>query len=124
RHGLTVAVRAILQGALGHAFFPAPPELRIQCDKAMEWYERQEDRARQRHRENLEFQRLHGSPPRKTPADKARVARMYHDLKEQWRLEKFGEDRAEREATRKRLGMTPEVLARIPNAPPKSEEAA
>ncbi|MDE2104326.1 MAG: hypothetical protein KGL39_44220 [Patescibacteria group bacterium] len=32
-HALSGAVRAILQGALGHAFFPSPPELRIECNK-------------------------------------------------------------------------------------------
>lgn len=31
--GLAEAVRRILQGALGHGFFPSPPELRIECDR-------------------------------------------------------------------------------------------
>lgn len=44
QHGLFEAVTAILRNALGHAFFPSPPELRGQCDKAMEYHEQMRER--------------------------------------------------------------------------------
>ncbi|RUW21414.1 hypothetical protein EOA38_32135, partial [Mesorhizobium sp. M1E.F.Ca.ET.041.01.1.1] len=34
-YGLDKAVRAIVQGSLGHAFAPSPPELRQEIDRAM-----------------------------------------------------------------------------------------
>ena len=48
RHGLAEAVRFILRGALGHGFMPSPPELRIQCDKAMQWHHDEAERIRRR----------------------------------------------------------------------------
>src|SRR5690606_5403817 len=52
QHGLFEAVTFILRGALGHGFFPSPPELRMQCDKAMEWHT--QERERIAHREQME----------------------------------------------------------------------
>src|SRR5690606_1149663 len=72
RYGLREAVRSILKGGLNHAFFPSPPELRIQCDKAMEWPERQ--RERQIRAERMEQERREYSVDRKrSPEEIARV---------------------------------------------------
>ena len=35
RFAIQTASKAIMRGALGHAFFPSPPELRMQCDEVM-----------------------------------------------------------------------------------------
>nr|WP_278434288.1 hypothetical protein [Brucella anthropi] len=35
RHGLQTTTKLILQGSLGHAFLPSPPELRQECNKVM-----------------------------------------------------------------------------------------
>ena len=48
KHGLEEAVKFILRGSLKHAFFPNPAELRQECDKAMEWPEREAERIRRR----------------------------------------------------------------------------
>jgi hypothetical protein len=78
RHGLIEATKAILRGELGHAFFPSPPELRMQCDKGMEWHERMRDRIRRN--EQAAAQR----PPEKralTPQERERQAermRQFH----------------------------------------------
>lgn len=44
RYGISQAVRAIIQGSLDHVFFPSPPELRKECDRAMEphWQRRRD----------------------------------------------------------------------------------
>jgi hypothetical protein len=36
RYSLEKATKLILQGSLGHAFMPSPPELRQQCDRIMQ----------------------------------------------------------------------------------------
>lgn len=81
RVGLAEAVKAILRGALGHAFFPSPPELRIQCDRAMEVYEDQ--RTREARRERLEREASEHRPVGpKTPAQIERAKRLlanFHD---------------------------------------------
>lgn len=79
QHGLFEAVTFILRGALGHAFFPSPPELRMQCDKAMEWHIRKRDRVA--YREQMERERRQHAPRREpTPESKARVATLYADF--------------------------------------------
>ena len=117
KYGLSRAVTAILQGSLGHAFFPSPPELRIQCNRCMEWHEKQAEQERRRERENAEFRRQHGKPPRKTQHGFQRVRALYADFTMRWKEAKYGEDPKAAEERRKRLGMTPEVLAKIPDAP-------
>lgn len=81
RYGLAEGVKAILRGALGHAFLPSPPELRIECDKAMRWHEREAENIRRQERENAEWKRTHGrwqSSP--TPEARARVAALYAEF--------------------------------------------
>lgn len=122
RYSLTLAVRRILQGALGHGFFPSPPELRMQCDEVMRQHRIDAEHERRRRLEDEEFNRLHGNPPPKTPESIARVRRMYEDFLRNWRRLKYGDERDEREAARKRLGLSSEALARIPNLPPRKED--
>lgn len=74
RHGLSEAVKSILRGALGHAFFPSPPELRMQCDKAMASHE--EQRARSAQREKIAAETAAYRPVRKTPEQLARARRL------------------------------------------------
>lgn len=81
RVGLSEAVKAILRGALGHAFFPSPPEFRMQCDRAMEVYEDQ--RTRDARRERLQREAAEHRPVGpKTPAQLERAKRLlakFHD---------------------------------------------
>jgi hypothetical protein len=106
RYGLAEAVKFILRGALGHAFFPSPPELRLQCDKSMEFHEM--ERRRIARREQMERERQeaapHGEP---TPEARARVAATYA---------KFcaGYDKAAAEDT---LKLDPELVAQVPDNP-------
>lgn len=123
RHGLFEAVKAILKGALSHAFFPSPPELRIQCDKAMEWHEAYAERIRRRERENAEFKRQQlGEPILRTAEGRARQQASYaaycaaHGDSERKRIEA-----QEREDVRARYGMTDEVLAGIKDSPNPAE---
>lgn len=107
RHGLSEAVKAILKGALGHAFLPSPPELRIQCDKAMEWHRRERENIRRRERENAEFNRQHGGPWRPpTAEEKERAARVYADFCKSYEPEP--EDAPK---------LDPELVALVPDNP-------
>lgn len=119
RYGLSIAVRAIIQGALNHAFFPSPPELRLQCNKAMEAHERMAENIRRRERENADFNRLHGNPPERTEASKARVAALHEAYRQQVDGEEAARAEAERQAdVRARYGMTDEALAGVKDRKP------
>jgi len=118
RYGLAEAVKAILQNALGHAFFPSPPELRGQCDKAMQWHE---DEARRiRHQERIAAERI---PPRvePTPEQKARVAAAHEQFLASIDAGKTADREAqilaERASIRDRFGMTDETLAAVKDNP-------
>lgn len=69
---LAAAVRSVLQGALGHAFFPAPPELRMRCDAVRE--ERVTAEAREMQRQRQADEARAARRPEPTPEAKARVA--------------------------------------------------
>jgi len=116
RHGLSAAVRSILQGGLGHGFFPSPPELRIQCDKAMEgprWDRSQqlrEDRyARERRENNAITQR--------SPQAIARQQKAYQAFTAGYEADKIRADESERAEIRARYGITEEAIASIPDLP-------
>jgi hypothetical protein len=108
RFGLAEAVKAILQGQLGHAFFPSPPELRIQCDRAMEHHKQMRERiARQ---ERIASERLPDIPPR--TADEIarhteRMARFY---------EASGYEDG-RKIAQERVTLDPALVAQIADAP-------
>lgn len=118
RHGLSEAVKAILQGKLGHTFFPSPPELRQQCDAAMEWHEREADRIRRR--EQMARER---SPERSPLTEdekqrqEERMARFHAGINDQKAAEAEALMASERAEIRAKYGMTDEVLASMRDAP-------
>lgn len=115
RYSLAEAVKAIMKNALGHSFMPSPPELRGQCDKAMEWPERERERIRRR--EQIERERP-PVRPEPTQAEKARVAALNSQF--QRAADSDGaaaREAAERAEIRARYGMTDDVLAAIKDQP-------
>ena len=108
RYGLAEAVKAILQGQLGHAFFPSPPELRMQCDRAMEHHKQMRERiARQ---ERIASERLPDIPPRtadEIARHKERMARFY---------EASGYEDGQKIA-QERVTLDPALVAQIADAP-------
>lgn len=116
RYGLTEAVRAVLKGALGHAFFPSPPELRMQCDKAMEWPERQRERElrNQRYvRERIENNTI----AQRTPEAVSRQQAAYRKFLDGYHSEARSVEEAERADIRARYGMTDELISQIADQP-------
>lgn len=109
RHGLGEAVKFILKGALGHTFFPSPVEIRLQCDKAMEWHDR--ERARIAHQERLRAERI-GDWPEPSPEAKARVARAYAAFCDGYKSTKAAEDGPK---------LDPELVAKVPDGPSTSD---
>lgn len=103
RHGLLQAVKAILKGALGHAFLPSPPELRLQCEKAMEHHRWMRDRIRRRENSGEDVGPL-GSP---TPEAKARVSAIYARFCESYSKGK----------TEETMKLDPALVALIPDNP-------
>ena len=75
RYALYTAVTNILQGSLGHVFFPNPVELRQQCDAAMRPIHEQGQREliRRQMRAETVRRRARREP---TPDEKARVQAM------------------------------------------------
>lgn len=114
RHGLVEAVKFILRGALGHAFFPSSPELRMQHDKCMAHH--RDMRARIQRREQIAAERP--APVERTEAQIARVRALYADFCKGHAAAREGENQeAEREMVRRRYGMSPEALASIKDQP-------
>lgn len=110
---LAAAVYAILQDALGHAFYPAPPELRRQCNIALDVRATQLSKAARRQREVQ--QRL--PDVERTPEQRARIAalhRAFHDS-----LRPISEA-DEIEAIRQKYD--PVALAAIPDREPATDE--
>lgn len=118
KHGLTEAVKAILRGALDHGFFPSPPELRIQCDKAMQFHREMQERIHRR--ERMESDAPKPKPPL-TPEQRARseaLMRRFHEAYANGEAsEKAALEAAERAEVRTRYGLTDEVLAAMPDRP-------
>jgi hypothetical protein len=108
RYGLAEAVKAILQGQLGHAFFPSPPELRMQCNRAMEYHKQMRERiARQ---ERIVSEREPDIPPRtadEIARQKERMARFY---------EASGYEDG-RKIAQERVTLDPALVAQIADAP-------
>lgn len=125
RYGLAEAVRNILQGALGHAFFPSPPELRLQCNKAMVWHEEHAAEVRYRARANEEFMRQGlDKKIEKSPAEKARVAQIYADFCKANEGDKPGHiTAADRADIRARNNMTDAALAGIADRKPPADRS-
>lgn len=106
QYGLFKAVEAILQNALGHAFFPSPPEFRGQCDKAMEWH--RQERERIARREQIERERREHAPRGEPyPQAKERVSAAYAEFCKSY-------EKATSEDTRI---LDPELVAQVPDNP-------
>lgn len=116
RYGLGEAVKNILRGAINHAFFPSPPELRIQCDKAMEWHERQRERE---HREEryIRERRENNAIVQRSPEALARQQEAYRKFCAGYTSEKDEAEEAERADIRARYGMTDELVNAIADQP-------
>lgn len=104
QYGLFKAVEAILQNALGHAFFPSPPELRGQCDKAMQHHVEMRDRIA--HREKLARERI-PDRPEPTPEARARVSKAYAEFCKSY----------EKAAAEDTFKLDPELVALVPDNP-------
>lgn len=104
QYGLFEAVKFILRGALGHAFFPSPPEFRLECDKRMDPHIRQRDRAIRQ--DQISRERI---PDRAEPtaAEKARVSAVYADFCRGY----------EKAAVEDTLKLDPELVALVPDNP-------
>lgn len=109
RYGLSEAVRKIVQGALGHGFFPNPVELRMQCDKAMSFH--REMRERIERRQALERERI----PERAPLTEAEKARQVERMARFYAQCDKSNTEAELEAIRAKYD--PKKLAKIPNQP-------
>lgn len=106
RYGLSEAVKAILRGSLGHAFLPSPPELRIECDKAMEHHVFMRERiARQEQMERERKEHAWKGDP--SPEAKARVAAIYAKFCEGY----------EKTKTEETLRLDPALVALVPDNP-------
>jgi len=116
RFGLAEAVRSILKGSLGHAFFPSPPELRMQCDKAMEWPQRERERQLREERYVRE-RRENNTITQRSPEAIARQQAAYRKFCEGYQSERNEAEEAERAEIRARYGITDESLASIPDQP-------
>lgn len=106
RHGLSEAVKFILRGSLGHAFLPSPPELRIECDKAMEWHVRERERIARREQQER-GRREHAPKGEPSPEAKARVAALYADFCKSY----------EKLAAEDTLKLDPALVALVPDNP-------
>lgn len=122
RYALGQATDAILRGALGHTFYPSPPEIRMQCDAAMQPHIEEAARIRRLEQQLAERQRHSAFHDDKTPAAKARVSKAYQAYLASFGEAKTSEDEKERAAIRARYGMTPEVLASIQDNPKAREK--
>lgn len=114
RFALSEAVKAIMRGALGHSFFPSPPELRRQCDAAQQPHLDAARRIRltaDDMRDRREFEAARNRA--QSPAAKARVAAAYA---------RFCEDYEQAPAFVPTLD--PELVAKLPDAPTQSFKTA
>lgn len=105
-----------MQNALGHGFLPSPPELRGQCDKAMEVFEERARRQRRLERENEEFNRQFGKPSPPLTEDerhrqRERMARFYRSIGK----DEEGDEASFRERMEAKYGR--EALAAVPDNP-------
>lgn len=114
KHGLSEACRAILKGRLGHAFYPSPPELRLQCDEAMKshrWH-------RERERKEMQYineRRENNALTQRSPEAIARQQRAYQAFMAGYEADKAKADEAEHEVIRARYGITVESIAHLPD---------
>ncbi len=116
RYGLREAVRSILKGGLNHAFFPSPPELRSQCDRAMEWPERQRERQIRQDR-YMQERRENNAVVQRSPEAIARQQAAYRKFLAAYDTDKTDAEDAERAEIRDRYGLTDEAVSALPDQP-------
>lgn len=88
---LQTATKNIMRGVLGHAFFPSPPELRIQCDELMKPI--LEARARDSYdRRILKEMAADSKRADWTPESRARATAKWEATKAQQRLDNAAEE--------------------------------
>lgn len=116
RHGLQTATKQIMQGSLGHAFLPSPPELRQECDKVMKpilearaW---NSERERVLKEQSDEKRQRETSQALWTPESRARATAMWEATKAQQRI-----DNAATDTSRDQYDTSPEAsMARLKQA--------
>lgn len=81
-NALAKAVRRILQGVLGHGFFPFAPEFRQQCDRVMRQLSAATEWDRKVHNEIEERKRWEESKP--SEESKAWVSARYAEFCRSW----------------------------------------
>lgn len=119
KHGLSEACRAILKGRLGHAFYPSPPELRLQCDKAMEGHRWHRERERRETR-YINERRENNANAYRSPEAIAKQQETYRRFVAGYAETEAKAEAAEREEIRARYGITDEAIANIPDLPDPS----
>lgn len=119
RYGLSEAVRAILQGKLGHAFFPSPPELRQQCDKAMEGHRWHRERERRETR-YINERRENNALTQRSPEAIAKQQAIYRQFVDGYAKPEAKAEETERAEIRARYGMTDELVSAIADLPDPS----
>jgi len=77
RYALSEGVKAIMRGALGHTFFPSPPELRQQCDAAQRPHLEHARRIRLTEEQERERREEAAIRAGQTQAARARVSAAY-----------------------------------------------
>ena len=104
RYSLAQAVRSILQGSLNHAFFPSPPELRMECNRVMEahW----DEMAKKVRAERLRAERPDDFTPPSAEA-KARAAKLYAEFCKAYEPIPGSEP----------MKLDPELVAQVPDNP-------
>jgi hypothetical protein len=78
KYGFATAIKGVLQGKLGHGFFPSAPELRMKCDEAMKPIIDAVARASRERKEREEAAAFR--PVHHTDAEKARVSQIYQQF--------------------------------------------
>lgn len=116
KHGLSEACRAILKGRLGHAFYPSPPELRMQCDKAMEGHRWHRERERREMR-YINERRESNAHTQRSPEAVAKQQAVYQAFVARQEDEKARAEEAEHAAIRARYGITEDSIAHLPDLP-------
>lgn len=85
KYGFATAIKAVLQGKLGHTFFPSAPELRMKCDEAMKPIIDSVAKAMRERKEREEAAAF--KPVHHTDAEKARVSQIYLQFCEGYKCE-------------------------------------
>jgi hypothetical protein len=111
---LAVAVRRIIQGALGHVFFPLPGELRTICNQVCD--ERIRRAAPAVRAERMRAEAEAWQPLQHTKAQRDRVAAIYMRFCQDHERQKRGSTDAD-EVELIRAKYDPVVLAMIPDRP-------